>query len=134
GTLVLSLLLLAYAAFASRRSGDEREPAPQDLGATAPPIFLEVREAAASRTVRAARGVLIGRSPSAAVRLADPTVSRLHARIERRGGTIYVEDLGSRNGTLLNGKPIAHEAPLSPGDAVRIGSTEIVFVGVGEWK
>ena len=133
GTLLLSLVLLAYAAYASRRSGGERAPAP-DLGAAFPPLVLEVRERGTSRMLRISRGILIGRSPSAAIRLIDPTVSRLHARIERRDGTIYLEDLGSRNGTLVNGKPIAREALLSPGDQVRIGSTEIVFVGVGEWK
>jgi len=133
-TLELSLAALAYAAAAvprrRRRSGTAEE-----LGTAPTVIELDLYDRDGKQHVRSAtESLLIGRSPSAAIRLADPTVSRLHARIQRRGAHAYVEDLGSRNGTLLNGTPIAREAPLSPGDRVRVGSAEIVFVGLGEWK
>jgi len=132
-TLGLTLGLLGFATLAARgvTSVPPREP---ELGGAPPIIELEVRDRDGNRIVRVQRGILIGRSPSAGIRLADPTVSRVHARIERHDQSVRVEDLGSRNGTLLNGKPIPHEAVLAPGDRVRIGSTDIVFVGVGEWK
>ena len=47
----------------------------------------------------------------------------LHARVFRRDGAVYVEDLGSRNGTLLNGEPLVHAAQLRRGDHVQFGQT-----------
>ena len=60
-----------------------------------------------STTRRFGRRILVGRAPSADVRIDDPRVSRLHARIEMRDDGVYVEDLGSRNGTLVDGAPVA---------------------------
>jgi pSer/pThr/pTyr-binding forkhead associated (FHA) protein len=133
GSLALSGSLIGFALLAGGRS-PATVAAAQELGAAPDALVLEVHEGGELRRIRSRREALIGRAPSAAVRLGDPTVSRLHARIERRDGQTYVEDLGSRNGTLVNGKPISREAPLQPGDRVRIGSADIVLVGVGQWK
>ena len=134
GTLELTLALFVYAAFAApRRSRAAADT--DDLGTVPTGIDLEIIEGDDVQQLQtSAPSILIGRSPSAAIRLSDPTVSRLHARIERRASHAYVQDLGSRNGTLLNGTPLAREMPLSPGDRVRVGATEIVFMGLGEWK
>lgn len=71
---------------------------------------------------------LLGRDPSAAVRLAhDGLVSRLHARVIVNGPTATVEDLGSRNGTVVNGARIAGPTPLKDGDTVRVGGTTIAY-------
>ena len=135
GTLGLSLALIVYAAFAAPRRADVELGPSDELGPALGEIELEIYDRDGYRQLHTpAHSVLIGRSPSAAIRLGDPTVSRLHARIERRGHQTYVEDLGSRNGTLLNGTPLARISLLAPGDRVRVGSTEIVFVGLGEWK
>jgi pSer/pThr/pTyr-binding forkhead associated (FHA) protein len=68
--------------------------------------------------------VTVGRGGGCAIVLADDSyVSTVHARIFRRDGDVYVEDLGSRNGTLLNGEPITHAAPLRRGDQVQFGHT-----------
>jgi pSer/pThr/pTyr-binding forkhead associated (FHA) protein len=134
GTLELTLALFVYAAFAAPRRRRADADA-DDLGAAPAAIELEIVERDEVQALHtSAPSILIGRDPSAAIRLSDPTVSRLHARIERRGSHAYVQDLGSRNGTLLNGTPLAREVPLSPGDRVRVGATEIVFMGMGEWK
>jgi pSer/pThr/pTyr-binding forkhead associated (FHA) protein len=68
------------------------------------------------------------------VRIDDPRVSRLHARIEMRDDGVYVEDLGSRNGTLVDGEPVAKSRRLANGDEITIGTASIIFRGVGSWK
>ncbi len=63
----------------------------------------------------------VGRSPEATVMVDDPGVSRLHARIRRSdAGTFEVEDLGSKNGTFLNGARVEH-ALANLGDKIRVG-------------
>ncbi len=70
--------------------------------------------------------LVIGRN-SSQVRLDDDEVSRLHAQVWRdEDGTFHVEDLGSRNGTFLNGVQVT-QAPLTFGDRVRVGTTTFVF-------
>jgi DNA-binding CsgD family transcriptional regulator len=64
----------------------------------------------------------IGRGLGVDVRLEDPSVSRLHAEIVRRGPYYYVADLGlSRNGTRVNGRPVARRV-LDDGDVLSFGS------------
>jgi diguanylate cyclase (GGDEF)-like protein len=70
--------------------------------------------------------VLVGRDPDAQLVLADPGVSWQHAFVEDRGGTWVVADLGSTNGTLLNGSR-STESPLKHGDKLRFGSTIVRF-------
>jgi DNA-binding CsgD family transcriptional regulator len=73
--------------------------------------------------------VTIGSAPDNDVVLDDRTVSRLHALLERLPGGWTVRDLGSRNGTFLNGERIGELTVLRPGDKVRMGSAEVVFRG-----
>ena len=63
----------------------------------------------------------VGRGTGCAVRLDDPTVSSIHARVNRRGSTFMIEDLGSRNGTFINRRRITAATPLRPGDRLGIG-------------
>jgi hypothetical protein len=67
--------------------------------------------------------ILLGRDPSAAAGF----VSARHAIIRMRGGTPMIADLGSTNGTYVNGEQIASETTLRPGDTVAIGSTRMVY-------
>jgi FHA domain len=72
----------------------------------------------------------IGRGLAVDVRLDDPSVSRLHAEIVRRGPYIYVADLGlSRNGTRVNGRPIARRV-LEDGDVLTFGSARCRIEGL----
>lgn len=60
----------------------------------------------------------------------DPQLSRHHARISRtEGGSLQIEDLGSTNGTFLNGKRITSPQPLRPGDEIALGMTKMQLVG-----
>jgi len=72
----------------------------------------------------------IGRGRGVDVRLDDPSVSRLHAEIVRRGPYFYLADLGlSRNGTRVNGRPVARRV-LDDGDVLTFGSARCAIVGV----
>jgi len=64
---------------------------------------------------------LIGRQPNAAVYLDSLAVSRQHARVVRAEGAYFIEDLGSSNGTYLNGRAIDGRMPLSENDTLQIG-------------
>ncbi len=70
--------------------------------------------------------LVIGRMPECAVVLGDSNVSRRHAELRRSGDTVLVTDLGSTNGTKVNGSPI-REQPLVSGDEITVGSTTLVF-------
>ncbi|MEO1583485.1 MAG: ATP-binding protein [Planctomycetota bacterium] len=72
---------------------------------------------------------LIGRS-SEALPLTDNTVSRRHAELTPDGGSWYVRDLKSHNGTWVNGKQIASRVRLRLGDSIRVGSTVLAFGGI----
>ena len=72
--------------------------------------------------------VLIGRGSRCAVTIDDPMISREHVRLELAGDQPLVQDLGSRNGTLLNGRPLVSSAVLNDGDRIRLGSQELVFL------
>jgi FHA domain len=72
----------------------------------------------------------VGRGTAVDVRLGDPSVSRLHAEIVRRGPYTYVVDLGlSRNGTRVNGRPVARRV-LEDGDVVSFGAARCRVGGV----
>ena len=64
----------------------------------------------------------LGRNPDADVRLDDSWVSRVHCEISEISGNLLVRDLGSTNGTLVNGKQV-NESHLLPGDRLTVGLT-----------
>ena len=67
---------------------------------------------------------VIGRASGCALPMPDDTfVSHLHARIFTRGAEFWIEDLGSTNGSFVNGKKLVSPIPLRPGDKVQIGKT-----------
>ena len=66
----------------------------------------------------------MGRSPTADVRVDDPYASSAHARIFPRGQFMYIEDMGSTNGTYLNGRQLRKPEQLRVADTIRIGDTE----------
>ena len=74
------------------------------------------------------RGVyILGRSPSAAIFVDDSGVSRHHARITIGSDGAVLEDLASKNGTILNGQPIDGPTPLVDGSAIVLGATALRF-------
>ena len=72
--------------------------------------------------------VTLGKASTNAVSLEhDETVSRLHAVLENLGFAWSIRDLGSRNGTYLNGERISAERVLRSGDEVRLGKSRVIF-------
>jgi pSer/pThr/pTyr-binding forkhead associated (FHA) protein len=53
----------------------------------------------------------------------DTFVSQLHARVFRRDGAVFIDDLGSTNGTFLNGRKLTTAEPVAKGDRLQIGNT-----------
>src|SRR5688572_27520732 len=72
-------------------------------------------------------GALLGRGESADIRLQDTFASSAHARLVPQGDVVVLEDLGSTNGTYLNGEPLRGPQPLHVGDSIRIGDSEFTF-------
>jgi hypothetical protein len=69
-------------------------------------------------------GLTLGRSAGAGLLVDDPFASAAHARIFPRGPFMHIEDLGSTNGTYLNGRQLRRAEQLKPADVVRIGDSE----------
>jgi pSer/pThr/pTyr-binding forkhead associated (FHA) protein len=70
--------------------------------------------------------LVIGRLPECSVVLSDSNVSRRHAEIRRKGDGVFVTDLGSTNGTRVNGAPV-REQFLASGDEISVGTTRLIF-------
>jgi len=91
---------------------------------------LRVASAAGLRAGSAydlSEGAMLGRGESADIRLEDTFASSAHARLVAQGDVIVLEDLGSTNGTYLNGEPLRGPQPLHVGDSIRIGDSEFTF-------
>jgi pSer/pThr/pTyr-binding forkhead associated (FHA) protein len=69
-------------------------------------------------------GATMGRSDNAEIMVDDPFASSAHARIFPRGDFMYIEDMGSTNGTYLNGRQLRKAERLKMADVVRIGDSE----------
>jgi len=76
-------------------------------------------------TVPVTGPVVVGRSPGADIVLGDDFVSGRHLRVAPAGDTIVAEDLGSTNGTLLNGAKLTRITTLAEGDAIDIGEVRL---------
>ncbi len=90
------------------------------------PELVAIAGPMAGRRVRLRPGVL-GRGADSATRLEDPSVSRVHARLEIEGSRIRVEDLGSKNGSWIGGERLAGLRELSPGGELQAGRTVLAL-------
>ena len=74
----------------------------------------------------------LGRDPGNDITIDDPQVSRQHARIMRQGGLMVIEDLGSTNGTFVNGVRLTGSHTLASGDMIGLGDVvALTYYGVG---
>ena len=143
--LYLFLLWVARSALRDLRRGPAERPAGADYedatglhvasaglgsdGDLGTPL-LRVQSAAGLRAGSAydlSQGAMLGRGDQADIRLEDSFASSAHARLVPQGDVMVLEDLGSTNGTYLNGEPLRGPQPLHVGDRIRIGDSEFVF-------
>jgi len=79
------------------------------------------------RMVLTGSRMVIGRSREADVVIEDANISRKHAAVERSGPSWVIEDLGSTNGVLVNGRRIGAAQPLNPGDRIELGTSVLTY-------
>ena len=79
------------------------------------------------RLVVGPAGVTLGRSRQCDIVLSDPNISRQHAEVRPRGGSWVLSDLGSTNGSRLNGRTITGPEVIRPGDEIELGATVLGF-------
>ena len=116
------------AAVERRSEGVARDGAPGGAVAVSP--RLEVVAAPDHRRGAAydvREGAVLGRADGSDIRIEDPFASSAHARIFPRGEHLYIEDMGSTNGTFLNGRQLRRPVQLTASDRVRIGDTEFLY-------
>jgi len=103
------------------------DPAPRGTAVREPRAGRALLLHEGRRLVIAPAGATIGRSRQCDIVLNDPNVSREHAEVRQRGEQWFVRDLGSTNGTALNGRRVSGTEPVSSGDEIEIGTSVIGF-------
>jgi hypothetical protein len=111
---------------------DDGAPEPadafEDLGVSGPALVVRSGGGRTGETFHPESGsTTIGRSPDCGIFLDDVTVSRRHAVLLQRDGSIFIEDQGSLNGTFVNRKRV-ESAQLEDGDEVQIGKYRMTFL------
>lgn len=84
-------------------------------------------DALRNRIPLAGERIVLGRAPDCTLIVAEPRVSRHHAELHREGNGYVLADLGSTNGTYLNGHLLTRPLALRDGDVVEIGSARLVY-------
>jgi diguanylate cyclase (GGDEF)-like protein len=94
------------------------------------PVLTVLTGGASGMQFKVSKGTaVIGRAPNVELRVEDDGISRKHARIRAETGRAWVEDMGSRNGTFVNGTKIAATTELQDGDKIQVGRGTIIRFG-----
>jgi len=102
----------------AKRQGPQRAAGPQLRGLSG---------GVTGKTFPLSGTIVVGRVAGSDLQVDDDSVSRKHAELIVNGREVSVKDLGSANGTTVNGAPIADETILSPGDILQFGVVEMMF-------
>lgn len=106
------------------------QAAARDPDAPPGPHLVVLTGPQAGQRMALGAGLVVGRGRGAALRLADASASRRHARFQAGADGPTVEDLGAKNRVRVNGVPVERRPqPLRPGDVITIGDTEIAYDG-----
>ncbi len=95
-----------------------------------PEVVVELKGDELLRVPLTGPELVIGREHTADVHLDDRALSRKHAKIEKRGAALWVQDLGSANGTYVNGEKVTEPRPLLAGDIIGVGHYKVRVTGV----
>lgn len=101
------------------QAGKSAGQAPEKMSVSAP--------GTKPRTFDVGDELIIGRADKCHVVIDDSYASQVHARVFKRQQAVYIEDMGSTNGTYLNRKKVTSPTPVSRGDTARIGKTQMEF-------
>lgn len=109
----------------SRKDKEVADGAPTQRRGRARSLKLRVIEPEPQRgqSYELADELTVGRAPGCGVKVEDAYTSSIHARLYRRDGTLWVEDLGSTNGTWVNAERIFSPTKLGRGDLLQVGGT-----------
>lgn len=107
--------------------GEARDERPEPARDAEPPASRPFLVRGSHRVALPPGSTLLGRDAEPAAAFADASVSRRHARVLVEGGRVVVEDLGSKNGTFVDGARIDGPAPLSDGSELRLGLAAFTF-------
>lgn len=130
GTLEITAMLAVVAIVSARpRSGNAAEIE----GLTPVKAVLRVVELGRERSFEGLCPLTIGRDRDCELVLADAEVSRRHARLEAQGGIVFVRDLESSNGTLLNGRLLDSAVETRQGDEIDVGTTRVIVEQLQRW-
>lgn len=109
------------------RSGPQPARPQKPAGKAPERIVVDDPAAEASETYEIVDELILGRGEGCNVTLSDTFASQIHARIFKRDGEVLLEDMGSTNGTRLNGKRVTSPITVVRGDVATIGKTQIAF-------
>ena len=104
-------------------SSSSNEELSNDGSGGAKRIVVVAPETHAGRFHVLADEVTLGRAAGCEVTIDDTYASQMHARIFRRDGEVFVEDLGSTNGSYVNREKVNRPTVINPGDQLQIGAT-----------
>jgi hypothetical protein len=129
--LILNLLKLIFLAMlylflwqVARAIGTHVAPARRSKGLRRSAELVVVRsDSLAGRRYAVSRPSVLGRSDDADIVIDDPYASEFHLRVGLQAGDLVVHDLGSTNGTYVNGRRVTVPTSLAKGDALQIGKT-----------
>ena len=107
-------------ALVQRTEPRRRRERSSELLLVAPPAMAGGRFALSTETT-------VGRAPGCGVQIDDARVSKLHARLFFHDGAWFLEDLGSTNGTQLDGETVTGPTPIKRGARIRIAEIELVL-------
>jgi DNA-binding NtrC family response regulator len=117
------------------RDGESGATLPIDTAASSgpegPAVLVVAPDGLSVHPIPTSGSIVLGRGEDADVRLGDPSISRLHARLEI-DGLIRVTDLGSANGVTVRGTKIPRDTavPISPGEPVQLGAVSVVVQSI----
>jgi diguanylate cyclase (GGDEF)-like protein len=106
-----------------------------ELAKATDPVLILIRGTPQGKkySLKGQRVFLLGRDKSVEIQLDDANISRQHAQLTFDGDKIFIEDLGSRNGTFLNDEPIgATKVALAKEDMIKLGSTVLKYLPAGQ--
>ncbi|HEY8279541.1 MAG TPA: GGDEF domain-containing protein [Bdellovibrionota bacterium] len=106
-----------------------------ELAKATDPVLILIRGTPQGKkySLKGATKFLLGRDKSVEIQLDDANISRQHAQITAEDGKIYIEDLGSRNGTFLNDEPLGtSRKELEKEDMIKLGSTILKYLPAGQ--